>query len=125
MAHHVHSDDYKEEYMYLNTADIGLDILVKTPTQQFKEFMDTQEKNSFEKNAFTFKQVWTAIKKATKDGTDKISENESEWNNLNDDIFIFYCLRWILFNKPVPIMLNSVSEAVLHRSYPDPCEVSE
>ena len=125
MAHHVHSDDYKEEYIYLNTADIGLDILVKTPTQQFKEFMDTQEKNSFEKNAYTFKQVWTAIKKATKDGTDKISENESEWNNLNDDIFIFYCLRWILFNKPVPIMLNSVSEAVLHRSYPDPCEVSE
>lgn len=123
MPHHVHSDDYKEEYIYLDTSDIGLDILVKATHKKFQEFVDTQEKNSYEKNAWIFKQVWIAIKKATKDGTDKICE--SEWGNLNDDIYIFYCLRWLLFKKPVPILLNSVAEKALEKSYPDPCEVSD
>jgi hypothetical protein len=116
MAHYVHSDDYKEEYIYLNTEDIGLDILVKTPHKKLEEFIDTQEKNSDEKNAMIFKQVWKAIKKATKDGTHKIRENESDWDNLMDDIYIFYSLRWLLFKTPVPILLNSVAEQALEVS---------
>lgn len=125
MSHHIHSDEYAEEYIFLDTRDIGLDVLVKTKHKQFQQFMEDQENNSYEKNIRIFKKVWTAIKEATKDGTDKIYDNESEWGNLNDDIFIFYTLRWLLFKKPVPILLNSVAKELLTKSHPDACDVKE
>lgn len=125
MSNHIHSSDYEEEDIYLNTSDIGLDILVKGSHQAFQEFIADKEKNSFDKNAIIIKRVWGEIKKATKDGTDKIYEVEPAWSNLCDDIFIFYALRWILFNKPVPIVKPSFAEQALAKSIPDPCEVQE
>ena len=125
MTHHLHSDDYKEEYIFLQTRDIGLDVLVKTKHKQLQQFIEDEKNNSYEENATIFMRVWTAIKEATKDGIDKIYEVEPEWSNLCDDIFIFYALRWLLFKKPVPIVCNSVVEEVLSISHPDPCEVQE
>ena len=122
-VNHIHSDDYTEEDIYLNTSDLGLDVLVRGSHQAFQKFITTESENSFDKNSMLFKQVWAEIKKATKDGTDKIYEVEPAWSNLCDDIFIFYALRWILFKKPVPITTPSFAEQVLAKSNPDLCEV--
>lgn len=101
---YVNSDDYKEDFVFLNTRDIGLDIIVKTPHTEFQKLIEDCEKDTTQKAAaILFKQIWASIKMVTKDGTDKIFNVEPEWSNLMDDIALFYACRWVLFKKPVPI----------------------
>jgi hypothetical protein len=108
IAGQINSDDYKEEFIYLNAIEIGLDIITKTPHKQFQEFLEHTERTETKENIKKLMvSVWVAIKEATKDGIDKVYNKEPEWSNLMDDIFIFYALRWILFKKPVPLVLPS------------------
>ena len=122
-ANLVRSDEYTEKYIYLNTSDLGLDVLVRGKHKEMMKFITEERKNSFAENARLFKQTWVEIKKVTKDGTDKIYEVEPAWSNLCDDVFIFYALRFILFDKHIPIMMPSFAEQVLAKSNPDPGEV--
>lgn len=101
---YMNSDDYKEDFVFLNTRDIGLDIIVKTSHTKFQKLIEKIEaENSLEYCKRIMVSIWIAIKKATKDGTDKIFNVEPEWSNLIDDIALFYACRWVLFKKPVPI----------------------
>ena len=119
----MRSIDYTEDDIYLNTSDLGLDMLVKGKHEQMVKCVKYCEKNSFDKNAIIIKRVWENIKKATKDGTDKIHGVEPVWSRLSDDIFIFYAVRYTMFKKPIPIMEIPRAKELLAESNQDPCEV--
>ena len=96
--------EYTEEFVYLNTGSIGLDILLRAERTQIEELISVALAQSKNEQMFTMSQVWSAIKETTKEGTDKICKVEPTWSNLMDDIAIFFVFRLVLLKKPLPII---------------------
>jgi len=117
----VQSSEYIGEYIWLNTAELNMDILVKTPHKYFTEFLENCEATmSREDAARMFKKVWAVIKKTD---INKIYDVQSAWSNFCDDIAIFFTLRWILFKKPVPIVKQNIVKTLKREGYEDPVEI--
>ena len=99
----IHSDDYTEEFVVIDASDVcGSRVAAKTPHKQFQQFIEDTKKKTKKECATVFKQVWAVIKLTD---IDKVYEEQGvAWSNLMEDITIFYACRWVLFEKPIPIL---------------------
>ena len=91
---------YLKGYIHLSGADVGMpEVLVKTKGASFKKLCDDITKEDAKR---TFKQIWLSIKAVDVDKA--FAEQGEEWQNLCDDIALFYACRLRLFDMPAPIM---------------------
>ena len=97
-----HSDDYKDEFVFIGAEDVCPGVLVKHRHKDLQGLMENIKKETKEEMAQMFKRIWVSIKQTD---VDKAYKEQGEvWGNLMDDILLFYAYRWALFNKAIPIV---------------------
>jgi hypothetical protein len=98
----IHSDDYADEFVVIDASDVCPGVAIKHPHKQLQQFIEDIKKEPKQEWARVFKRVWAVIKLTD---VEKAYEKQGEaWGNLCDDIIIFYAYRWLLFNKPIPLI---------------------
>ena len=95
-----HNQMMRQKYLFVSGADVFKeDVIVQTTP---KSMLDMTERMTMPEANMIFKQTWEAIK-ATNTATAYAEQGEA-WDNLLDDICLFYVARQKLFGKPWPVM---------------------
>ena len=103
---HIRSEDYDEEYINIDASDLKLKILVKTNHLQFQDTIKDFREMPLEELKKIFVSIWVSIKKIK--NLNEVYLVEPTWSDLMDDIALFYAARAVLFDKPVPVVRESV-----------------
>ena len=100
--------DYKGKTILLSGKDVFLpDVCVKIEMDNFCKMIETTSKDEA---ALIFPQVWKSLKNVD---TDKLYREKGEaWDNLMDDIPIFYACRFVLFKTPAPVAILTENTTV-------------
>jgi len=96
------SDDYTDEFVVIDASSVCPGVALKHPHKQLQQFVEDIKKETKKELATMIKRVWVVIKLT--DVEKAFKEQGQAWGNLCDDILIFYAYRWVLFNKPIPII---------------------
>jgi hypothetical protein len=77
-------------------------IAIKTTHKYIADGLKDFEKMNKEKKQFIFCSMLSNILKY-RGKIDKIYNKGRVWQNLCDDIVLYYCARVVMFNKPIPL----------------------
>ena len=93
----------RKKKVYLSGKDVGYeDVFVET---DYDYFTKTMKKMTKKDATMLFKATWDCLKNIE---VDKIYREQGEaWRNFCDDIVLFYCARFVLFNIPAPATLDN------------------
>jgi len=94
----VLSEASTPEILYISGADcFKPDVIVQTTHKEIKKIMNDISKNDAKT---IFPQVWGALKNTDTDTA--YARGGKEWDNLMEDIIIYYVCRFKLFGTPMP-----------------------
>jgi hypothetical protein len=90
------------ERIFLSGKDCFLpDVLVSTTRKEIEDMVNTTSKADAK---IIFPRVWNAIKKIDTDAVYR--RGGADWNNLMNDVLIYYVCRYRLFGTPMPMVVD-------------------
>ena len=91
----------KDGFIFVSGHDAFCpDVVVKTTPKELEEAM----KISKDEAKIVFLNVWRVIKHVNVD--ELYQRGGVAWSNFMNDIIIYYGCRWVLFNKPAPVIFG-------------------
>lgn len=99
-------DDNTEEEIYISSKDIGFpDIVVKSTNTQVSKLCKKCAKLGRANACRMMNDIYKEIKDKNVDQL--YQEKGTEWQNLVDDIVLFYCARFAAFKMRMPVVDKS------------------
>jgi hypothetical protein len=97
-----------EKYIYILASDFSdefKDFCATTTNQEVKECLEFFNKKSKKENEELLGKIGRNLMSYNKEQLTKHYEDKTvEWDNWVGDLVLFYCCRFVLYNKPIPIL---------------------